>query len=304
MRRADVWAAVIAMALPIAAQRGAIRNVSVSPSSAETGVPVQIRVTGDNPCGAVRIDYGDGTERITHPLTDVPATIRYVYKRPGTYQVRAEGMGNCDGEASTVVKIAQGPEPRRETRFLEMDENGDGVVTRTEWRGSSQAFRRHDLNADLVLSGDELRPSERSERRSERSERRSERPVGTTGAVLVLDPTLRWTNTGVWVREGELVTVDASGNVQLSANAADSGGPGGVESQRRAPSAPLPAHPAGALIARVEESEPVFVGEDRTFRAPASGQLYFGVNDDHLADNSGEFRVSVEVGRRDLNPEP
>ena len=53
------------------------------------------------------------------------------------------------------------------------------------------------------------------------------------------------------------------------------------------------------MIARVEESEPVYVGDDRTFRAPASGQLYFGINDDHLADNSGEFRVRIDVGRSD-----
>ena len=37
-----------------------------------------------------------------------------------------------------------------------MDVDGDGVITRAEWRGSDQAFRRHDRNNDGVLSGDEV----------------------------------------------------------------------------------------------------------------------------------------------------
>jgi hypothetical protein len=31
---------------------------------------------------------------------------------------------------------------------------------------------------------------------------------------------------------------------------------------------------------------------------PVSGHLYFGVNDDHLNDNSGEFVVRVSLGSR------
>jgi len=286
MTRPDVWVAVAAMALPLAVQRGAIRNVTVSPSPVEAGGAVEITVTGDNPCGAVRLDYGDGTQRVTHPLTEVPATIRYVYKEPGTYQIRAEGMGNCDGEASTRIGVRPSPgapEPQG-ARFLEMDANGDGVVTRSEWRGSARAFRSHDWNDDGVLSGEELRPRERA--------------AGASGAEMNVDSTVRWTNTGVYVREGETVRVDSRGSVQLSGDPADRGGPAGVKSQRRAPSAPLPAHPAGALIARVDDSAPVFVGSARQFRAPATGQLYLGVNDDYLGDNTGEFRVRIDVERR------
>src|SRR5262245_41249944 len=42
-------------------------------------------------------------------------------------------------------------------RFQAMDENGDRVISRPEWRGSAQSFRRHDWNGDGVLSGDEVR---------------------------------------------------------------------------------------------------------------------------------------------------
>jgi hypothetical protein len=42
-------------------------------------------------------------------------------------------------------------------RFHGMDRNGDGVVTRKEWRGNDRSFRIHDRNGDGVLSGDEIR---------------------------------------------------------------------------------------------------------------------------------------------------
>src|SRR5262245_36316115 len=37
-----------------------------------------------------------------------------------------------------------------------MDRDGDTVVTRLEWRGSTGAFRLHDTNRDGVLSGLEV----------------------------------------------------------------------------------------------------------------------------------------------------
>lgn len=42
-------------------------------------------------------------------------------------------------------------------RFQNMDANGDGVITRQEWRGSERSFRNHDWNGDGKLSGDEVR---------------------------------------------------------------------------------------------------------------------------------------------------
>lgn len=42
-------------------------------------------------------------------------------------------------------------------RFQGMDRDGDGVITRSEWRGSDASFRAHDWNGDGVLSGDEVR---------------------------------------------------------------------------------------------------------------------------------------------------
>lgn len=47
---------------------------------------------------------------------------------------------------------------RENMRFKGMDKNGDGVITRREWRGNDRSFRNHDRNGDGVLSGSEVRP--------------------------------------------------------------------------------------------------------------------------------------------------
>lgn len=285
--RADVLALVFLALLPVQVQRGAIDRVTTADQTGTVGSPVSITVTGRNPCGAVRLNYGDGTEAITHPLTNVPATIQYTYQRPGNFEIRAEGMGNCDGVVATKIRIVPEPdqppvESRADRRFREMDENGDRVVSLSEWRGSAREFRTHDANRDGVLSRREF-PDTR------------EREEGASGDLVIVSPKVRWTNTGIYVRQGDLVRIVATGVVQLSTNPADNGGPGGLHSGRHAPSAPLPGRVAGALIARVGNSAAIFIGADPSFRAPASGPLYLGVNDDELSDNRGDFRVRISV---------
>jgi len=81
--------------------------------------------------------------------------------------------------------------------------------------------------------------------------------------------------------------------VQLSDDANDTAITSGAPSGRRAPDAPMPQELAGALIARIGNSAPFGVGDQRQIVAPASGQLFLGVNDDHVADNRGRFRVRV-----------
>ena len=44
-----------------------------------------------------------------------------------------------------------------------MDRNGDGVITREEWRGNNTSFNNHDWNGDGVLSGSEVRPGARQQ---------------------------------------------------------------------------------------------------------------------------------------------
>jgi Ca2+-binding EF-hand superfamily protein len=59
------------------------------------------------------------------------------------------------GFVAALVLVGAGAAAGQE-RFRGMDRNGDGVITRDEWRGNAQAFARHDRNGDGILSGDEL----------------------------------------------------------------------------------------------------------------------------------------------------
>ena len=289
--RADILAMVALLTVPtVAQQRGAVSGVSVHKATVQAGVPVEITITGANPCGAVRVDPGDDTERVTYPITQVPTTVRHTYHKSGQFKVRVEGMGNCDGAVSTFIQITPAPTapstptpppaPPTPVRVSSMDADRDGVVTRGEWRGSDQAFRRQDKNNDGVLSGSEVQ--------DDRNE-------------VIVKAAQRWANTGVQVRLGDVVRIESQGTVQLSANASDTSSPGGAGSGRRAASAPLPDRPAGALIARIGNAAPLFVGADSTLRANASGLLYLGVNDDELSDNRGEFRVRIEAPERGRN---
>jgi hypothetical protein len=66
---------------------------------------------------------------------------------------RARGRAVTNSESGQ----AQAGEPPMQARLRAMDTDGDGVITRAEWRGSETAFRRQDSNRDGVLSGTEVR---------------------------------------------------------------------------------------------------------------------------------------------------
>jgi EF hand len=57
-----------------------------------------------------------------------------------------------------AIVLASATAAQAQMRFRGLDTNGDGVITRSEWRGNDNSFRNHDWNGDGVLSGDEVRP--------------------------------------------------------------------------------------------------------------------------------------------------
>jgi hypothetical protein len=119
--------------------------------------------------------------------------------------------------------------------------------------------------------------------------------TGTTpaGAGIVVNARQQWTPTGILVRRGETLTFNTTGEVRLSTAADDVAAPAGAMSGRMAAGAPLPGSLAGALIGRIGNGKPFGIGNQTTVVMPAGGQLFLGVNDDSLADNTGEFRVEI-----------
>lgn len=174
----------------------------------------------------------------------------------------------------------------RDDEFEFLDVNNNNRIELREWHSSAAAFDRLDLNNDNALS------------RSELARATDLAVAGTSGDLIVVDAMQAWTDTGINVRAGDVIAFDTEGTVRLSDDFNDVADARGHRGGRRAAEAPLARAPAGSLIARIGNQGIMMIGDRRSLRAPASGRLYLGVNDDHYADNSGEFRVLVDITNR------
>jgi hypothetical protein len=106
----------------------------------------------------------------------------------------------------------------------------------------------------------------------------------------------QWTDAGFSVTQGQPLTIRASGEVTLSADANDKATPNGSLNGRHANNAPLPQALAGALIGRIGNGRPFGIGAGpANINAPGTGRLYLGVNDDGMSDNTGQFQVAIST---------
>ena len=201
---------------------------------------------------------------------------------------RADWNGD-DVLTRTEFLNAAGNSPTREAdEFNSLDVNRDRRITRDEWRGSRGSFNRADRNGDGVVTRAELAAADTGFD-----------PVGTSGSnssEVVVPSTERWFDTGIDVRAGEVVNFQATGTIRMSTgNDSDTASPDGSFNGRHADNAPFPNRPAGALIGRIGNGAPLYLGERGQVSVPRSGRLYLSVNDDYLQDNSGDYRVTLTV---------
>jgi hypothetical protein len=108
-RLLTLFAAVVSGSDAFAQPRGVVNAMTVTPLTSRPGETITAVVRGVNPCGAVLLDWGDGTWQ-THPIYELPMTQTHTYAAAGQYRVSARGMGNCDGEVLGQVRIAAPPE--------------------------------------------------------------------------------------------------------------------------------------------------------------------------------------------------
>ena len=113
------------------------------------------------------------------------------------------------------------------------------------------------------------------------------------GRTITVMANTGWVDTGVAVRRGDRITLDTRGTIYLRANGQTEANPAGASDGSRAAGAPLPGLPLGALIGRIGNGRAFGVGNQTTIVAPESGELFLGINDDNLGDNSGQFTVTL-----------
>ena len=117
------------------------------------------------------------------------------------------------------------------------------------------------------------------------------------GPGVVVPANQQWVSSGLTVQRGEVLRFQSTGEIRLSGDSNDIAPVTGARSQRYAGASPLPQIFAGALIGRIGNGQPFAIGDQASIRMPAAGVLWLGINDDVVADNSGQFNVVITRGR-------
>lgn len=164
----------------------------------------------------------------------------------------------------------------------------DGLIEFQEFEGRRRVMR---------VQRDEIRSIEIDEEAS--ADRRpndmtSARPRGLREREVVVSGDLQFVDSGIDVRSGQNLYFESIGNVWWKKGHKD--GPEGERNSPYNPGRPMPRRPAAALIGKVgeESKDYFFIGDDRgPIRVQGAGRLFLGVNDDHIPDNHGNFRVVV-----------
>jgi hypothetical protein len=164
----------------------------------------------------------------------------------------------------------------------------NGVIEFEERRGFGRG-RRIEVDRDEVM-----RIEFETTRSSDRDYLDGGRPAGLRERQVTVSAAAPWNDTGIDVRAGQTIYIEATGQVRWGRDRRD--GPEGENNSPRNPGRPIPNRPAAALIGKVGDASTdyFFIGNEQgAIRMRASGRLYLGINDDYIADNSGNFRVVV-----------
>lgn len=111
----------------------------------------------------------------------------------------------------------------------------------------------------------------------------------------------RGIDTGIELRSGDQVSINATGTVIAGRRAGEVTPDGGRVSGLGIVSAyPVPNAGVGALIGYIrltsgQNTAPFIIGSQQSFAAQADGRLFLLVNDDNYNDNSGNFNVRIRV---------
>ena len=103
-----------------------------------------------------------------------------------------------------------------------------------------------------------------------------------------------WTNSGLVVRRGQRLRINATGRVNLGNNRfATADGIASIQDREKL----MRTQPTGGLIAVIgdDNDDFIFIGSSRDFVAQRDGVLFLGVNEGNLSDNSGMFEVVIEA---------
>jgi len=118
---------------------------------------------------------------------------------------------------------------------------------------------------------------------------------GTEAGPIRVAGNQAWTNSGLNVRRGDRLRFTVTGQIRVNGRQASTaaGLPGA-----KPRGLPLPDQPFGMLIAKIGDERAFPIGDmSAALTMTANGRLWFGINDNAVGDNSGEFVVNVRRGQ-------
>jgi hypothetical protein len=121
-----------------------------------------------------------------------------------------------------------------------------------------------------------------------------------------------WTDTGIRLRAGASVTITATGLIHFGSGPISRLSPAGIpwgrtcsaiaEQVSRGRGWPAPGLSCWSLIGRIGSGKPFEVGARRTLHIAQAGELFLGVNDNYLADNSGTWSAAIALTAATTSP--
>ena len=129
-----------------------------------------------------------------------------------------------------------------------------------------------------------------------------ERPTSRKNAGPVRSATIDvigkrdWTSTGLIVKRGDRIRINASGAVTLDPASGRMTGPEGTTDITDGKKL-MADQPTGALIGVIgaDNDDFIFIGKSSEFTATRDGLLFLSVNEGNLGDNVGAFKALIEV---------
>jgi len=204
-----------------------------------------------------------------------------------THPLPAERMENMEREIGQLDTISSNP-----------------VVTTYSFKRAKSmlsSFPPPAKNKEKTLSA-ALRSLDDGGQTSSSSSRQSQ-AVPTTGrarsVTLTLPGNTTWLDTGIDLIQGQTVEFRATGKVFWKKKSNEWCTPTGAPGTGKGFWKPISKVNTGALIAKIGGSYGyIYIGAKRAFRAPSSGRLYIGINDDNNFDNRGSFTVKIQTSGR------
>jgi hypothetical protein len=135
------------------------------------------------------------------------------------------------------------------------------------------------------------------------NDRASRKPTGPVRSMVIDLPGKReigqdWVSSQVLLTVGDQVRITATGTITLDKVNRRTTGPEGTDLPD--PGKLMQDYPTGALIGVIgsEDNDFIVIGKSVEFTATKRGLLFLAVNEGTLSDNSGSFKITIEVSRR------